>query len=240
MRLLREHGWDVVGVARRADRLEALAASTGCDVFVADVTKQGDVDALAAHLAELGPVHALVNNAGGARGMGSVEESSPDDWQWMFDVNVLGTKRVTSALLPLLRASWTPGTSVDILTVTSVAGYVTYEGGGGYNAAKFAERALVGVLRLELAGEPIRVIDVAPGMVHTEEFSLNRFGGDQAAADKVYENVQEPLTADDMALAIVGALELPHNVSVEQLTVRPVAQAAQHKVIRGALTPKAG
>ena len=240
MRLLREHGWDVVGVARRADRLEALAASTGCDVFVADVTKQGDVDALAAHLAELGPVHALVNNAGGARGMGSVEESSPDDWQWMFDVNVLGTKRVTSALLPLLRASWTPGTSADILTVTSVAGYVTYEGGGGYNAAKFAERALVGVLRLELAGEPIRVIDVAPGMVHTEEFSLNRFGGDQAAADKVYENVQEPLTADDMALAIVGALELPHNVSVEQLTVRPVAQAAQHKVIRGALTPKAG
>ncbi len=238
VRLLRERGWSVVGVARRADRLEALAASTGCDVFVADVTQQADVDALAAYLESSGGVHALVNNAGGARGMGSVEESSVDDWQWMFDVNVLGTKRVTSALLPLLRASWTPGTSVDILTVTSVAGYVTYEGGGGYNAAKFAERALVGVLRLELAGEPIRVIDVAPGMVATEEFSLNRFGGDKAAADKVYENVQEPLTADDMALAIVGALELPHNVSVEQLTVRPVAQAAQHKVIRGPLLPK--
>ena len=238
MRLLREHGWDVVGVARRADRLAALAESTGCDVFVADVTKQDDVDALAAYLTDLGPVHALVNNAGGARGMGSVEESSVDDWQWMFDVNVLGTKRVTSAILPLLRASWTPGTSVDILTITSVAGYVTYEGGGGYNAAKFAERAMIGVLRLELAGEPIRVIDVAPGMVQTEEFSLNRFGGDQAAADKVYENVQEPLSANDMALAIVGALELPHNVSVEQLTVRPVAQAAQHKVIRGPLLPK--
>ena len=238
MRLLREHGWDVVGVARREDRLEALAASTGCDVFVADVTKQADVDALRDYLADLGPVHALVNNAGGARGMGSVEESSVDDWQWMFDVNVLGTKRVTSALLPLLRKSWTPGTSVDILTITSVAGHVTYEGGGGYNAAKFAERALVGVLRLELAGEPIRVIDVAPGMVATDEFSLNRFGGDKAAADKVYENVQEPLTAHDMALAIVGALELPHNVSVEQLTVRPVAQAAQHKVIRGELRPR--
>jgi NADP-dependent 3-hydroxy acid dehydrogenase YdfG len=238
VRLLREHGWDVVGVARRADRLEALAASTGCDVFVADVTKQADVDALRDYLADLGPVHALVNNAGGARGMGSVEESSVEDWQWMFDVNVLGTKRVTSALLPLLRKSWTPGTSVDILTITSVAGYVTYEGGGGYNAAKFAERALVGVLRLELAGEPIRVIDVAPGMVATEEFSLNRFRGDRAAADKVYENVQEPLTAEDMALAIVGALELPHNVSVEQLTVRPVAQAAQHKVIRGELRPR--
>ena len=238
VRLLREHGWDVVGVARRADTLEALAASTGCDVFVADVTKQADVDALAAHLDSTGGVHALVNNAGGARGMGTVEESSVEDWQWMFDVNVLGTKRVTSALLPLLRKSWTPGTSVDILTITSVAGYVTYEGGGGYNAAKFAERAMVGVLRLELAGEPIRVIDVAPGMVATEEFSLNRFGGDRAAADKVYENVQEPLTAEDMALAIVGALELPHNVSVEQLTVRPVAQAAQHKVHRGPLQPR--
>jgi len=238
VRLLREHGWDVVGVARRADRLSVLADETGCETFVADVTEQADVDALAAWLDASGPVHALVNNAGGARGMGSVEESSVEDWQWMFDVNVLGTKRVTSAVLPLLRKSWTPGTSVDILTITSVAGYVTYEGGGGYNAAKFAERALVGVLRLELAGEPIRVIDVAPGMVQTEEFSLNRFGGDRAAADKVYENVQEPLTAEDMALAIVGALELPHNVSIEQLTVRPVAQAAQHKVVRGPLTPR--
>jgi NADP-dependent 3-hydroxy acid dehydrogenase YdfG len=238
VRLLRERGWDVVGVARRKDRLEALAAATGCDIVVADVTKQTDVDALAAYVGSTGGVHALVNNAGGARGMGSVEESSADDWQWMFDVNVLGTKRVTSAMLPLLRTSWTPGTSVDILTITSVAGYVTYEGGGGYNAAKFAERAMIGVLRLELAGEPIRVIDVAPGMVQTEEFSLNRFGGDKAAADKVYENVQEPLTAHDMALAIVGALELPHNVSVEQLTVRPVAQAAQYKVVRGPLVPR--
>ncbi len=238
MRLLRAHGWDVVAVARRADRLERLAADTGCEVFVADITSQDDVDALAAHLDTTGGVHALVNNAGGARGLGTVEESSIDDWRWMFEVNVIGTKRVTSALLPVLRKSWTPGTSVDILTVTSVAGYVTYEGGGGYNAAKFAERALVGVLRLELAGEPIRVIDVAPGMVHTEEFSLNRFGGDQAAADKVYENVQEPLSADDIAQAIVGALELPHNVSVEQLTVRPVAQVAQHKVHRGPLVPK--
>lgn len=238
VRLLRERGWDVVGVARRADRLEALKAETGADIFVADVTNHDDVDALAAFLRGLGPVHALVNNAGGARGMESVELSRPEDWQWMFDVNVLGTKRVTSALLPLLRESWTPGTSADILTVTSVAGYVTYEGGGGYNAAKFAERAMVGVLRLELAGEPIRVIDIAPGMVATEEFSLNRFGGDQDAALKVYENVQEPLTAEDIALTIAAALELPHNVSVEQLTVRPVAQAAQHKVIRRPLAPK--
>ena len=238
VRLLRERGWDVVGVARRTDRLEALASETGAEVFTADITQQADVDALAAFVESLGPVHALVNNAGGARGMESVEHSDPEDWRWMFDVNVLGTKRVTSAMLPLLRKGWTEGTSADILTVTSVAGYVTYEGGGGYNAAKFAERAMVGVLRLELAGEPIRVIDIAPGMVQTEEFSLNRFGGDEDAAAKVYENVQEPLTAADIALAIVTALELPHHVSVEQLTVRPVAQAAQHKVVRGELRPR--
>lgn len=239
VRLFREHGWDVVGVARRADRLRALAAETGADVFAADVTKQDEVDALAGFVDGLGPVHALVNNAGGARGMESVEHSRPEDWQWMFEVNVLGTKRVTSAMLPLLRKSWMPGTSADILTVTSVAGFVPYEGGGGYNAAKYAERALVAVLRLELAGEPIRVIDLAPGMVETEEFSLNRFRGDSGAAAKVYENVQEPLTAEDVAATIVGALELPHHVSIEQLTVRPVAQAAQHKVIRGDLRPRA-
>lgn len=239
VRLLRERGFDVLAVARRADRLEALAAETGADVFVADITSQDDVDALAAFAASLGPVHALVNNAGGARGSESVEDGDPADWQWMFDVNVLGTKRVISAFLPLLRAGWTPGTSADILTVTSVAGFVPYEGGGGYNAAKYAERALVAVLRLELAGEPIRVIDVAPGMVETEEFSLNRYRGDSGAAAKVYENVQEPLTAEDIALAIVGALELPHHMAIEQVSIRPVAQAAQHKVIRGALRPRA-
>jgi NADP-dependent 3-hydroxy acid dehydrogenase YdfG len=239
VRRLRGHGWDVVAVARRADRLAALATETGCEVFVADVTKQADVDALAVFVDGLGPLHALVNNAGGARGgMDSVEQSRPEDWLWMFELNVLGTKRVTSALLPLLRKGWTPGTSADILTVTSVAASVPYEGGGGYNAAKFAERALVAVLRLELAGEPIRVIDVAPGMVETEEFSLNRFGGDAVAAGRVYENVQEPLQAEDIAETIVGALELPHHVSVELLTVRPVAQAAQHKVVRGELRPR--
>jgi len=238
VRRFRQRGWEVVGVARRADRLAELAAETGAEVFAADITRQDDVDALAARLRELGPVHALVNNAGGARGMESVEASDPDDWRWMFEVNVLGTKRVISALLPLLRDAWRPGTSVDIVTVTSVAGFVPYEGGGGYNAAKFAEHALNAVLRLELAGEPIRVIEVAPGMVETDEFSLNRFRGDAGAAAKVYEDVQEPLQADDIAEAIVSALELPHHVSLELVTVRPVAQAAQHKVIRGELRPR--
>ncbi len=235
MRLLRAHGWDVVGVARRADRLEALAAETGADIFVADVTKQTEVDALRDHLEALGPIHALVNNAGGAFGMASVEDGDPDDWIRMYDVNVIGTKRVTSALLPLLRAAVVPGASADILMVTSIAGHVAYEGGGGYNAAKFAEHAMTAVLRLELAGEPIRVLEIAPGMVKTDEFSLVRFEGDQERANAVYANVPNPLHAEDIAAAIVHSLELPFYVNLDLVTIKPVAQAAPHKVIRGEL-----
>ncbi len=238
VRLLRSRGWDVVGVARRADKLEALAAETGAQIFVADVTKQSDVDALRDYLAATGAIHSLVNNAGGAFGLASVEESDPNDWQRMFDVNVLGTKRVTSALLPLLRAGVEPGASADILMITSIAGHVAYEGGGGYNAAKFAEHAMTAVLRLELAGEPIRVIEVAPGMVKTDEFSLTRFGGDRAKADAVYDNVPHPLYAEDVAEAIVHALELPFYVNLDLVTIKPVAQAAPHKVIRGDLVPR--
>jgi NADP-dependent 3-hydroxy acid dehydrogenase YdfG len=178
------------------------------------------------------PVVAFI---GGALGLASVEDSDPDEWMRMYDVNVIGTKRVTSALLPLLRAGVVPGASADIITVTSIAGHVAYEGGGGYNAAKFAEAALVAVLRLELAGEPIRVMEVAPGMVKTDEFSLVRFGGDQARADAVYENVPNPLYADDIAEAIVHALELPFYVNLDLVTIKPVAQAAPWKVIRGEL-----
>ncbi len=238
VRLLRSHGWEVVGVARRADRLDTLALETGAQVFVADVTKQAEVDALRDHLATLGPIHALVNNAGGALGFASVEDSDAEDWIRMFDVNVVGTKRVTSALLPLLRAGVVPGASADILTVTSIAGHIAYEGGGGYNAAKFAEHAMVAVLRLELAGEPIRVLEVAPGMVKTDEFALRRFAGDQAKADAVYANVSNPLYAEDIAEAIVHALELPFHVNLDLVTIKPVAQAAPHKVIRGDLKPR--
>jgi NADP-dependent 3-hydroxy acid dehydrogenase YdfG len=237
-RLFRDHGWDVVGVARRADRLEALASETGADVFTADLTVQADVDALRDHLAATGPVHALVNNAGGAFGMASVEESDADDWIRMFDVNVVAVKRVTSALLPLLRLAAADGGGADILTVTSIAGHVAYEGGGGYNAAKFAAHSLMEVLRLELAGEPIRVLEVAPGMVKTEEFSLVRFGGDRERADAVYDNVVNPLVADDIAEAIVHAVELPFYVNLDLVTIKPVAQAAPHKVIRAELKPR--
>jgi NADP-dependent 3-hydroxy acid dehydrogenase YdfG len=239
VRLFRARGWHVVGVARRTDRLEALAAETGCDVFTADLTDQAQVDALRDHLEATGPLHALVNNAGGAFGLASVEQGDPDDWIRMFDVNVVAVKRVTSALLPLLRRGSADGGHADILTVTSIAGHVAYEGGGGYNAAKFAAHAMMAVLRLELAGEPIRVLEVAPGMVKTDEFSLVRFGGDRARADSVYDNVPNPLYAEDIAEAIVHAIELPGHVNLDLVTIKPVAQAAPWKVIRGELTPKA-
>ncbi|MGV8969461.1 MAG: SDR family NAD(P)-dependent oxidoreductase [Microbacteriaceae bacterium] len=238
-RLFASHGWEVVGVARRRDRLQSLAAECGIVPFVADVTNPTDVDALRDFLAELGPIHALVNNAGGAFGHASVEASDPDDWTRMFDINVVAVKRVTSALLPLLRDSIRAGgVSADILTITSIAGHIPYEGGGGYNAAKFAAHALTAVLRLELAGEPIRVIEVAPGMVKTDEFSLVRFGGDQHRADAVYDGVSHPLLANDIAEAIVHAIELPHHVNLDLVTIKPVAQAAPHKVIRGDLFPR--
>ena len=235
VRLLREHGWDVIGVARREDRLASLAAETGARGFAADLTREDDVAHLAEAVAAEGPLDALVNNAGGARGLDSVEAGSVDEWRWMFEANVIATKRTTSALLPLLRDGADRNGVADILTVTSIAGHVPYEGGGGYNAAKFAERALVAVLRLELAGEPIRVVEIAPGLVRTEEFSLRRFGGDRARADAVYAGVAAPLTAEDVAESIVHAAELPPHVNLDLITIKPVAQAAPGKLVKGDL-----
>ena len=238
VRLFRERGWEVVGVARREDRLRELAEETGAQVFVADLTQQDDVDALRDELAATGGVHALVNNAGGAHGLDSVEGSSIDDWRWMYEINVLGTKRVVSALLPLLRAAAAESGHADILNVTSIAGHQAYVGGGGYNAAKFAQHALTEVLRLELNGEPIRVVEVAPGMVATEEFSLVRFGGDQAKRDAVYADVPEPLVAEDVAATIVDALERPRHVDLDLIVIKPVAQAASYRFHKGELRVK--
>jgi NADP-dependent 3-hydroxy acid dehydrogenase YdfG len=255
VRLFRRHGWDVVGVARREERLRALAADTGAEVFAADLTDQARVDALRDRVAELGSVHALVNVAGGAFGTESVEVSDPADWLAMFDLNVIATKRMITAMLPLLRDTLRnetqriqeqpgegaePGDAphADILTVTSTAGHIGYEGGGGYNAAKFAAHALMEVLRLELAGEPIRVLEVAPGMVKTDEFSAVRYGGDREKADAVYAGVAHPLTAADVAQTIVASLELPGHVNLDLITMRPVAQAAAHKLVRGPLRPR--
>lgn len=239
VRLFRQRGWEVVGVARRADRLAALQAETGAQVFTADLTRQADVDALRDYLAASGPVHALVNNAGGAMGLDSVEESRVEDWAWMFEINVLAVKRVTSAVLPLLRtAIRAEGGAADIVTVTSIAGHVAYLGGGGYNAAKFAAHALMEVLRLELNGEPIRVIEVAPGMVQTEEFGLVRFGGDAEKAAAAYAGVPDPLTAEDIAETIVSSVERPAHVNLDLIVIKPVAQAAPTRISRGPLTPK--
>lgn len=239
VRALRADGWDVVGVARRAERLEALAAETGAAAFAADLTSDADVDRLAAHLAETGPVHALVHVAGGARGTDRVEDGRTEDWGWMYDVNVLSAQRLVTRLLPLLRrAAAGDATHADLLFVTSTAAQVAYPGGGGYNAAKAGEAMLVRALRQELNGEPLRVVEIAPGMVHTEEFTLNRTG-DPAAVEALYAGVDRPLVAEDVAGIIAYALGAPGHVNLDLVTMRPVAQAAQHMLHRGPLAVRA-
>jgi NADP-dependent 3-hydroxy acid dehydrogenase YdfG len=229
-RRLAAEGFHVVAAARRVDRLEALikeitTVGGSADAVACDITSDDAVAALAAAAGDA--ITLLVNNAGGARGMDPVESGAVDDWQWMYEVNVLGTLRVTKALLPALEASGA-GT---IVTVGSTAAFTVYEGGAGYTAAKHAQNALVGTLRLELAGRPVRVIEIDPGMVRTEEFSLNRLGGDTARVDAIYAGV-EPLVADDIADCIAWCATRPQHVNVDRLVVRPIAQAAQHKVAR--------
>jgi len=214
----------VVAAARRKDRLDALAAETGCTALPLDVTDQASVDALAQAVEAC---RVLINNAGAAYGLDPIASANEDDWRRMYDVNVLGTLRVTRALLPKLIAS---GDGV-IVNITSTAGHIVYEGGGGYAAAKHAEHALNDTLRLELCGEPVRVTEIAPGIVKTEEVSLVRFG-DQARADAIYAGVPGPLSADDIADCISWAVTRPWNVNIDAIVVRPRAQAAQHKVHR--------
>ena len=170
----------------------------------------------------------LVNNAGGALGIETVADADPADWREMYEANVLGTLNVTQALLPRLIASG-DGT---IVVLSSTAAFISYEGGAGYAVAKHGEHAIAATLRLELCGEPVRVIEIAPGMVRTEEFSLNRFRGDAAKAAAVYAGVREPLTAQDIADTITWAVTRPAHVNVDLLVIRPRAQAAQHKVCR--------
>jgi NADP-dependent 3-hydroxy acid dehydrogenase YdfG len=179
-----------------------------------------------------------VNIAGGARGTDRVEDALPEDWQWMFEVNALTAQRMVAAVLPLLRQAAASDGHADTLFVTSTAAMVAYPGGSGYNATKAAEAMLVHALRLELNGEPIRVIEVAPGMVFTEEFTLNRLGGDRDAAEQVYEGVPHPLTATDVADVIAYALNAPGHVNLDLVTMRPVAQSAQHLLARGPLRPR--
>ena len=227
-RLLAERGWKVVAVARRRERLEALAAEIGCEYWAADLTDEAQVEEMAAHILEGGPVDAVVNNAGGAIGVDRVAEGDPARWSAMFERNVLTALHCSRAFLPGMRER-----GGDLVFLTSTAAHDTYPGGGGYVAAKHAERVIANTLRLELVGEPVRIIEIAPGMVATEEFSLNRFHGDRAAADAVYAGVEAPLTASDVAECIVWTLERPAHVNIDSLTVRPRAQASNTVVARG-------
>lgn len=225
-RALAAEGFRVFCAARRTDRIEALASEIGGEAVACDVTDATSVAGLAEAVGDT--LHVLVNNAGGAFGSDPVATADPEQWRAMYDVNVLGTLHVTQALLPALRSS---GDGL-VLNVGSTAGRIAYEGGGGYTAAKHGTQVLTETLRLELCGEPIRVSEIAPGMVRTEEFSTVRFGGDQEKADAVYAGVPDPLVAEDVADAIAWIATRPSHVNVDELVIRPRAQAAQHKVHR--------
>ncbi|MFI2214442.1 SDR family NAD(P)-dependent oxidoreductase [Streptomyces sp. NPDC020141] len=223
-------GHHVILAARRKDRIEALAAELvaaghRATARVLDVTDRAAVDSFAAGLDRC---DVLVNNAGGALGADPVATGDPADWRRMFEVNVIGVLHTTQALLPALTASG-DGT---VVVLTSTAGHAAYEGGAGYVAAKHGAHVLAETLRLEIVGTPVRVIEIAPGMVKTEEFATTRFHGDAEKAAKVYEGVAEPLTAEDVADTVVWAVTRPPHVNVDLLLLRPRAQASNSKVHR--------
>jgi NADP-dependent 3-hydroxy acid dehydrogenase YdfG len=222
-RTLAAEGYRTILGARRLDRLEALAEETGAEAIALDVTDPASVERFAA---AVGDCDVLVNNAGGALGLDPVAEADEAQWRWMYEANVLGTMRMTRALLPRLIESG----DGHIVAVTSIAAIEPYPGGAGYNAAKHAQRAVLRVLRQELLGEPVRVTEVAPGMVETE-FSLVRFGGDADAARRVYDGMQ-PLGAADVAECIRWALAQPPHVNVDEIVVRPRDQATATRVHR--------
>ena len=227
-RRLVTEGFEVVAAARRRDRLDALRDELGDRLrpVTLDVTSADSVAAMAAEVG--GTLSVLVNNAGGALGLEPVAEADPAEWRTMYEVNVIGALLVTQALLPALVA----GGQGHVVVMGSTAGRIVYEGGGGYAAAKHGAAALAETLRLELNGQPVRVTEIAPGMVATEEFSLTRFHGDAERAAKVYQGVDAPLTADDIADCVAWCVTRPPHVDIDLLVVKPLAQAAQHKVHR--------
>ncbi|WP_421842358.1 SDR family NAD(P)-dependent oxidoreductase [Mycobacterium sp.] len=216
-RTLAEQGFHVVAVARRSDRVAAIADETGGTAIVADIT---DNRAIAALADRLDRVDVLVNNAGGAKGLEFVADTELENWRWMYETNVLGTLQVTRALLPKLIAS---GDGL-IVTVTSIAALEVYDGGAGYTAAKHAQAALHRTLRGELLGKPVRLTEIAPGAVETE-FSLVRFDGDRQRADAVYAGMT-PLVADDIAEVIGFVASRPSHVNLDQIVIKPRDQAS--------------
>jgi NADP-dependent 3-hydroxy acid dehydrogenase YdfG len=223
VRSLAAAGYDVVAAARRVDRCEEVAREVGGRALRLDVSDPDSV----AELAESAPeVSVLVNNAGGALGLEPVAEADEENWRQMYETNVMGVMRVTKALLPALERSG----DGFVVVVGSVAGVEVYPGGAGYTAAKHAANAVTRSLRLELLGKPIRVSEVAPGMVETE-FSLVRFEGDREKADKVYEGTR-PLSAEDVADAIAYVVTRPPHVDVDYLSIKPTDQATARDVHR--------
>lgn len=232
-RKLLADGWKVFAAGRRTEKLDELARECaslpGTLIGVpTDVTDDASVADLHRTIAAQGGIDTILNIAGGAMGAESVAEAHISDWQWMIETNVYGSLRVIQAFLPMLRAHG-EGT---ILNLTSTAGVVAYEGGAGYNAAKFGQHALTGALRLEEAEHNIRVIEVLPGLVKTEEFALKRMRGDASKAENIYAGVPKPLTAEDVADVCAYAVNLPHHINLDEIVMRPVKQAAQHKLIR--------
>ena len=226
-RRLAAEGYDVVAAARRRDRLDALAAEVP-NIRAVDPRRHVRRVGRGTRGGTLDDVAVLVNNAGGALGVDPVEKADLDEWERMYATNVLGVVRVTQALLPALEA----GAGGHVVVVGSTAGHATYEGGAGYVAAKHGAAIVVQNLRLELNGRPVRVTEIAPGMVKTEEFSLIRLGGDAAAAEKVYAGVAHPLSADDVADCVAFAVTRPAHVDIDLLVVRPIAQASNQKIAR--------
>ncbi|HWD78306.1 MAG TPA: SDR family NAD(P)-dependent oxidoreductase [Kribbella sp.] len=224
-RHLARDGFEVICAARRLDRIEALAKEIDGRAVQCDVTSAEDVARLTDAVGD--ELQVLVNNAGGAFGLEPVAEADLDAWRRMFEVNVIAVAAVTKSLLPALIAG--RGT---IIVMGSTAGQVAYEGGGGYVAAKHGVKAVVDTLRLELYDQPVRISEIAPGMVQSEGFALTRFNGDRSKADAVYAGVREPLTSDDVADIVAWIATRPAHVNIDRITVRPRAQAAQHKVHR--------
>ncbi len=215
---LHKAGYQVILGARRTDKLAEVAASLeNAMYYELDVTDAVSVEAFCAQVPH---VNVLVNNAGGAWGLETVANAIDEKWEWMYDVNVLGLMRMTRTLLPKLEASG----AGHIINVGSIAGREPYVGGAGYNAVKFAVRAITQVMRLELVGKPIRITEVSPGMVETE-FSLVRFDGDTERAGKVYQGLQ-PLVAEDIADCIEWVVTRPPHVNIDEIVVKPLAQAS--------------
>jgi NADP-dependent 3-hydroxy acid dehydrogenase YdfG len=227
-RALADNGFHVIAAARRVDKLNELAASSpNIEAFELDVTDQASVDSLVAHLGN-SPVSIFVHSAGGAFDADSVMDSDPALWQKTFDINVVGAVRMVKAITPIFREH----RKGHIVLITSTAAHRTYENGGSYAAAKFGEASLVDTLRLELNGEPIRVTEIAPGIVKTEEFAKIRYKGNTDAAAKIYEGIEKPLVAEDVAEAIRWAVMLPDHFNVDSMMIKPLAQAVSHKVYR--------